>query len=150
MHTQTKKKKIDWCLTPTLTSVSSPNKTDCHNITEILLKVGLNTIKQTNNLSAIWRNCLSLIFVLQLYFFSFFVVVDVICENLPDTYVDKLLNYLSGGIEFTAHVEFYVRWINKLLMCHGPKLKQRSQKIMTTLRTLQKNVTRKYEDIGKL
>jgi hypothetical protein len=42
-----------------------------------------------------------LIFVLQLYFFSFFVVVDVICENLPDTYVDKLLNYLSGGIEFT-------------------------------------------------
>ena len=76
--------------------------------------------------------------------------IDVICENLPDTYVDKLLNYLSGGIEFTAHVEFYVRWINKLLMCHGPKLKQRSQKIMTTLRTLQKNVARKYEDIGKL
>ena len=28
--------------------VSSTNKTDCHNITEILLKVALNTIKQTN------------------------------------------------------------------------------------------------------
>ena len=27
--------------------VSSTNKTDCHNITEILLKVALNTIKQT-------------------------------------------------------------------------------------------------------
>jgi hypothetical protein len=27
-------------------SVSSPNKTDCHNITEILLKVALNTINQ--------------------------------------------------------------------------------------------------------
>jgi hypothetical protein len=28
--------------------VSSTNKTDCHNIAEILLKVALNTIKQTN------------------------------------------------------------------------------------------------------
>jgi hypothetical protein len=28
--------------------VSSINKTDCHDITEILLKVALNTIKQTN------------------------------------------------------------------------------------------------------
>jgi hypothetical protein len=28
--------------------VSSTNKTDCHDITEILLKVVLNTIKQTN------------------------------------------------------------------------------------------------------
>ena len=29
-------------------SVSSTNKTDCHDITEIWLKVALNTIKQTN------------------------------------------------------------------------------------------------------
>jgi hypothetical protein len=28
---------------------SSTNKTDCHDITEILLKVALNTTKQTNN-----------------------------------------------------------------------------------------------------
>jgi hypothetical protein len=28
--------------------VSSTNKTDCHDITEILLKVALNTIKPTN------------------------------------------------------------------------------------------------------
>jgi hypothetical protein len=30
------------------TPVSSTNKTDCHDITEILLKMALNTIKQTN------------------------------------------------------------------------------------------------------
>jgi len=29
-------------------SVSATNKTDCHDITEILLKVALNIIKQTN------------------------------------------------------------------------------------------------------
>jgi hypothetical protein len=32
------------------TPVSSTNKTDCHDITEILLKVALNTINQTNQL----------------------------------------------------------------------------------------------------
>ena len=31
--------------------VSSTDKTDCHDITEILLKVALNTIKQTNQWS---------------------------------------------------------------------------------------------------
>ena len=32
------------------TPVSSTNKTDHHNITEILLKVALNTISQTQNM----------------------------------------------------------------------------------------------------
>jgi hypothetical protein len=32
-----------------VTPVSSTNKTDCHDITEILLNVALNTIKRTNN-----------------------------------------------------------------------------------------------------
>jgi hypothetical protein len=31
------------------TPISSTNKTDCHDITEILLKVALNTIKQTKS-----------------------------------------------------------------------------------------------------
>ncbi|KAJ8297869.1 hypothetical protein KUTeg_024400 [Tegillarca granosa] len=76
--------------------------------------------------------------------------VEVICENLPDTYVDKLLDFLARQIESTAHIEFYMTWINRLLMHHGPKLKQRSQKIMAILRSLQKGLTRKHEDIGKI
>jgi len=36
------------------TSVSSINKTDCHNITEILLKVALNTIKQTKIIKSLF------------------------------------------------------------------------------------------------
>jgi len=34
------------------TPVSSTNKADCHDITEILLKVALNTIKQTYDLTS--------------------------------------------------------------------------------------------------
>jgi hypothetical protein len=40
------------------TPVSSTNKTDCHDITDILLKVALNTIKQTNNQTCIKRSLL--------------------------------------------------------------------------------------------
>jgi hypothetical protein len=35
-------------------SVSSTNKTDRHDITEVLLKVALNTIKQTNKQYSQW------------------------------------------------------------------------------------------------
>jgi len=41
--------------------VSSTNKTDCHNITEILLKVALNTNKQTTIFSHLANFCLQLI-----------------------------------------------------------------------------------------
>jgi hypothetical protein len=33
---------------PVYNIISSTNKTDCHDMTEILSKVALNTIKQTN------------------------------------------------------------------------------------------------------
>ncbi|XP_041358721.1 periodic tryptophan protein 2 homolog [Gigantopelta aegis] len=76
--------------------------------------------------------------------------LDVICRNLPENYVDKLLSFVANQIESSAHIEFYLMWIKTLLTAHGPKLKQRSQLVMATIRNLQKNITRKYEDIGKL
>jgi len=42
-------------------SVSSANKTDRHDITEILLKVALNTIKQTNINDSDWNNFVLLV-----------------------------------------------------------------------------------------
>ena len=54
--------------------VSSTNKTDRHDITEIMLKVALNTTKQTNNLRgfSIGMYSVKLIFIYKLlYFFVF-------------------------------------------------------------------------------
>ena len=48
------------------TPVSSINKTDCHDINETLLKVSLNTIKQTNKL----RHCK---LISDLFFYSIYV-----------------------------------------------------------------------------
>ncbi|XP_060576398.1 periodic tryptophan protein 2 homolog [Ruditapes philippinarum] len=76
--------------------------------------------------------------------------VEVIVDNLPDVYVDKLMSFVAGMIESTAHIEFYLIWASRLLMQHGPRLKQRSQQVMATLRSMQKNVTRKSEELGKI
>ncbi|CAL1543305.1 unnamed protein product [Lymnaea stagnalis] len=73
-----------------------------------------------------------------------------IIENLSDTYVDKLLAFTGHMIEVSAHIEFYLLWLLPLLMTHGPKLKQRSQQVMASLRTLQRNMSRKYEDLRKI
>ena len=53
------------------TPVSSTNKTDRHDITEILLKVALDTFKQTNKKQTyvLWQNCL--------YYISF--RIDIRC-----------------------------------------------------------------------
>uniref|UniRef100_A0A0B7A3F6 Small-subunit processome Utp12 domain-containing protein n=1 Tax=Arion vulgaris TaxID=1028688 RepID=A0A0B7A3F6_9EUPU len=74
----------------------------------------------------------------------------IIIDALPDTYVDKLLTFAGHMIQSSAHIEFYLQWLLPLLTLHGPKLKQRSQQIITSLRTLQQNVTRKYEDLRKI
>jgi hypothetical protein len=57
--------RTDWWFSAG-TLVSSTNKTDCHDIAEILLKVVLNTIKQTIKVLCVhviflWDCCISII-----------------------------------------------------------------------------------------
>jgi len=63
------------------TSVSSTNKTDRHDITEILLKVALNTINLNQNKKIIERSCICVlgVSILHLYprFFNFEIVPTV-------------------------------------------------------------------------
>ncbi|XP_029644445.1 periodic tryptophan protein 2 homolog isoform X2 [Octopus sinensis] len=76
--------------------------------------------------------------------------VLIICQNLHSTYVDKLLFFISGQIEQSAHIQYYLTWLEHLLVSHGPALKQRSASIMATLRSIQKATKIKYDDIGKI
>jgi hypothetical protein len=48
-------------------SVSSTNKTDRHDIAELLLKVVLNTIKQTNGKNVLLRYLVYLFGIFQLF-----------------------------------------------------------------------------------
>ncbi|KAK3769873.1 hypothetical protein RRG08_036920 [Elysia crispata] len=74
----------------------------------------------------------------------------MIIDSLSDVYVDKLLAFIGDMLEGTAHIEFYLLWLMPLLTSHGPKLKQRSQQVMTSLRTLQRNISRKYDELRKI
>ena len=71
--------------------VSSTNKTDCHDITEILLKVAWNTIKQTISFSILWK---------QLYNRNNFcllicVLMPRTCLILPSAYIIVCHYFLS-------------------------------------------------------
>ena len=77
-------------------------------------------------------------------------IVAVISQNLADVYVDKALSFVAGQLESSRHIAFYLRWCEHLLTRHGAKLKQRAPDIMPTVRSLQKNLTRRYNELGKM
>ena len=76
--------------------------------------------------------------------------IEYVAKSLPDIYVDKLLHFIGGQFEQTRHVEFYLLWCHKLMLLHGPKLKVRSQSIRSSLQTIQKNLTMRYQDLSKV
>jgi hypothetical protein len=80
------------------TPVSSTNKTDCHNITEILLKVALNTksIKKIYKILLMMRNIL----VLCQFLFTFFLFFlggeeDTVQLTKPELWKHKLEKLIS-------------------------------------------------------
>ncbi|CAN7995425.1 unnamed protein product [Ixodes hexagonus] len=76
--------------------------------------------------------------------------VELVARLLPQVYVEKLLAFLGGKLESTTHMQFYVEWIVTLLRQHGEVLKERSGKVMATLRTLLKNVTLRHTELAKV
>uniref|UniRef100_A0A1E1XQK7 Putative wd40-repeat-containing subunit of the 18s rrna processing complex n=1 Tax=Amblyomma sculptum TaxID=1581419 RepID=A0A1E1XQK7_AMBSC len=76
--------------------------------------------------------------------------IELVCRSLPQVYVEKLLNFVGAKLETTTHVQFYVTWVVTLLKGHGEALKERSQNIMATLRTVMKNVGLRHAELSKV
>ncbi|KAI0226931.1 Periodic tryptophan-like protein 2 [Lamellibrachia satsuma] len=76
--------------------------------------------------------------------------IDFVSDSLPDVYVVKMLEYITGQLESSRHVEFYLQWCCHLLVRHGPRLKQTSLSLLSMLRGLQKNLSRKYTELSKI
>lgn len=95
------------------------------------------------------RACSSQIFVF-IFNVLMSVSVEYISQSLPDIYVDKLLNFVAGALESSRHFGFYVRWCHFLLTLHGTKLKQRSQSVMAVLRSLQRILSRRHQDLASM
>ena len=78
------------------------------------------------------------------------ILVAVLIQNLPDRYIDKLLEKLAIFLESSAHVQYYTQWSLHLLTLHGPALKLRSQSIISSTTALQKVLTRRHEQLRKM
>ena len=76
--------------------------------------------------------------------------IDIIVNLLSDVYVDKLLAFISSQIEKSAHLEFYLMWSQQILYKHGNRIKQRANAKMGILCSLEKSLTKKFEDLGKM
>lgn len=76
------------------------------------------------------------------------VVVELIISNLSEQYLDRLLLIISNLLDTSRHLEYYLHWAENLLTFHGPKVK--SQQNMPALLSLQKSLSRKYEQLSKL
>ncbi|KAK7874490.1 hypothetical protein R5R35_001573 [Gryllus longicercus] len=76
--------------------------------------------------------------------------VELTVRSLPHAYMVRVLKYVATMLESSHHIEFYLTWIQSILTAHGPELCGSDTTIMPILLTLQKNITRKYEDLSKI
>lgn len=77
-------------------------------------------------------------------------VVQTLVSYLPKLYIEKLLTYVVDQLDDTPHLDFYVIWIQYILTSHGIDIKNRSKSNISTLRTMQKSLSRRLEQLDKM
>lgn len=75
-------------------------------------------------------------------------LVELLISNLSEQFIERLLQTLAEFLDNSRHVEFYLHWTESILTIHGPKIK--AQQNMPALLSLQKSLTKKYEQLAKL
>ncbi|XP_069680364.1 periodic tryptophan protein 2 homolog [Periplaneta americana] len=78
--------------------------------------------------------------------------VELTVRSLPEAYMERTLKFVASSLESTCHIQFYLMWVQHILTVHGPVLQAHSKKaqVMPIFLTLQKNLTKKYEDLAKI
>lgn len=70
------------------------------------------------------------------------VLVELTVASLPKLYAEKIFKHIAILLMSTRHIEFYVMWVKTLLNSHQPH--------QTIVLTLQKNLSKRYEDLSKV
>ncbi|XP_021930925.1 periodic tryptophan protein 2 homolog isoform X2 [Zootermopsis nevadensis] len=78
--------------------------------------------------------------------------VELTVRSLPEVYMERTLKFVASSLESTRHVEFYLIWIQHMLTAYGPtfQVHLKQAQVMPILLTLQKNLTKKYEELAKI
>uniref|UniRef100_A0A0A9YWV8 Small-subunit processome Utp12 domain-containing protein n=1 Tax=Lygus hesperus TaxID=30085 RepID=A0A0A9YWV8_LYGHE len=69
--------------------------------------------------------------------------IEICALNLPDVYVEKLLEFIACAVESSKFIEFYLIWVKHLIV--------RTRSLpLNVLLSLQKGIQKKYQDLSKL
>jgi len=76
--------------------------------------------------------------------------MSLLINDIPISYLLKILNFIGEEIEDSRHIEFYLTWCRLILLHHGSYIKSSCNEFMPILNLLIKNISRKCEDFGKI
>lgn len=74
--------------------------------------------------------------------------MELVVTNLGEKYIGRLLQYIANSLDNSRHLEYYLYWTESILTRYGPVIKP--QQNMAVLLSLQKSLTRKYEQLSKM
>lgn len=69
-------------------------------------------------------------------------IVELTVVSLPKMYAEKISKHIAICLMSTRHIDFYVQWVKSLLNSHQPH--------QTIVLTLQKNLSKRYEELSKV
>ena len=76
--------------------------------------------------------------------------ISICVEELTPKYFESMLYVLSNSIETTQYLQFYLLWINKVCILHGPYLKNNFIKFLPYFRLIQKALSSLYKDVSPI
>ncbi|KAJ2964255.1 hypothetical protein NQZ79_g742 [Umbelopsis isabellina] len=76
--------------------------------------------------------------------------VELVAQDLPEKYLERLLKFVGVHMESSPHVEFHLIWVTRLLMAHGRYLRENRGQYQAIFRTLQKALGSVKEDLANL
>jgi periodic tryptophan protein 2 len=76
--------------------------------------------------------------------------IELVAQDLPEKYLERLLKFVGVHMESSPHVEFHLIWVTRLLMTHGRYLKENRGQYQAIFRTLQKALGSVKEDLANL
>lgn len=77
--------------------------------------------------------------------------IQLIIQEFPILFLQKLLNFISNHMENSPHLEFHLIWCHYLFNYYGKYLKDYcSSSFISIFRNLQKIITKQYQDLSKM
>lgn len=76
--------------------------------------------------------------------------VSLLVKELPIVYLARLLRFVAQATDESPHLEFNLRWIEALLLAHGPYLKDHAPSFASELRTVQRAIAKIQLELVRL